>query len=270
VAQLAVILASGGEVVWLARAYAIAIAVAAVLKVISLVRYRTIRPGPRPYRAPLNLRLGRREWPVGLISVALLIGIPGLGLLLVLDPPSVAGIALVGTVAVALSVSARAASATPAAAADALDPFQLLPSDDADLTQVAARPGNFLVPVRKPHSLAHLTAALRAAGERDVVALAVRLVGLDVPDDPGTRPHVTDDERRLLSGVIASAEREGRAVRLMIVPGVNVFDSVVDTALKLQSAEIHVGESETLSADDQARLLGDAWERAEKPSGVDV
>jgi magnesium transporter len=40
--------------------------------------------------------------------------------------------------------------------------------------------------------------------------------------------------------------------------------------LRLKSAEIHVGESETLSADDQARLLGDAWERASKPSGVDL
>src|SRR6185295_9486412 len=59
-------------------------------------------------------------------------------------------------------------------------------------------------------------------------------------------------------------------VRLLIVPGVNVFDSVVETALRLGSAEIHVGESATLSADDQARLLGDAWERAPHSRGVDV
>jgi hypothetical protein len=100
--------------------------------------------------------------------------------------------------------------------------------------------------------------------------MTVRIVGLDVPDDPTEDPRATDEERRLLSAVIAAAEREGRGVRLMIVPGVNVFDSVVETALRLKSAEIHVGESETLSADDQARLLGDAWERASKPSGVDL
>src|SRR5262249_58891264 len=95
-------------------------------------------------------------------------------------------------------------------------------------------------------------------------------VGVDVPDDPALDLRPTDEERYLLSAVIAAAERESRAVRLMIVPGVNVFDSVIDTALRLQSAEIHVGESETLSADDQARLLGDSWERAAKPSAVDV
>ena len=91
---------------------------------------------------------------------------------------------------------------------------------------VEARPGNFLVPVRRPHVLAHLVGALRAAGDRDVVAMTVRLVGVDVPDDPTQDPRATEDERRLLSAVIAAAEREGRAVRLMIVPGVNVFDSV--------------------------------------------
>jgi magnesium transporter len=70
--------------------------------------------------------------------------------------------------------------------------------------------------------------------------------------------------------VIAAAEREGRAVRLMIVPGVNVFDSVVETALRLASSEIHVGESETLSAGEQARLLGEAWERRAKSATADV
>jgi len=59
-------------------------------------------------------------------------------------------------------------------------------------------------------------------------------------------------------------------VRLLIVPGVNVFDSVVETALRLRSAEIHTGESETLSADAQARLLGEAWERAPHAPGDDV
>ncbi len=105
---------------------------------------------------------------------------------------------------------------------------------DEDLTHVEARPGNVLVPVRKPGVLAHLTAALRAAGDRDVVAMTVRLVGVDVPDDPTAAPRATDDERRLLSAVVALAEREARPVRLLIVPGVNVFDAVVETALRLE------------------------------------
>ena len=36
-------------------------------------------------------------------------------------------------------------------------------------------------------------------------------------------------------------------------------------ALKLRSSEVYVGESGTLSVTDQARLLGEAWEGAERP-----
>jgi magnesium transporter len=98
----------------------------------------------------------------------------------------------------------------------------------------------------------------------------VRLVGLDVPDDPTVDPRATENERNLLSAVVALAEQERRAVSLLIVPGVNVFDSVVETAVRLSSAEIHVGESETLSADDQARLLGEAWEHVPAPKPIDL
>jgi magnesium transporter len=218
---------------------------------------------------PLNPRVGGAEWPIGLFVTGAFIALAVAGLVLAVDAASVAGVALVATLTAALSASARTV-AQPAEAGTALDPFQLLPADDVDLRQVQARPGNLLVPVRKPYTLTHLIAAIRAAGDRDVVAMTVRLVGLDVPDDPALDPRATDEERRLLSAVIAAAEREGRAVRLMIVPGVNVFESVIDTAIRLGSAEIHVGESETLSSDEQARLLGEAWERAAKPLALDI
>lgn len=271
VAQMSVVLLSGAETAWIARGYAMAAVVAAILKLAALVRYRGIRTEKRAYRVPLNVRIRGREWPLGVIGAAVTLTMGAGALVAIADPPSLAGLGFIATLAVALAVSQRSVASQPVPqSAIALDEFQLLPSDDVDLRQAEVRPGNFLVPVRRPQVLTHLIAALRTAGDRDIVAMTVRLVGVDVPDDPGQSPRVTEDEARLLSAVVAAAEREGRAVRLMIVPGVNVFESVVETALRLETSEIHVGESETLSADDQARLLGDAWERASKPSGVDV
>ena len=55
-----------------------------------------------------------------------------------------------------------------------------------------------------------------------------------------------------------------------IVPARNVMDAIVGTVVRLRSSDIHVGESATLSAADQARLLGEAWERADKPEALDV
>jgi len=269
-AQMGIVFLSGGQIVWLARAYAVGLVWSAFLKAAALVRFRSLRPEKRAYRMPLNLRLGAREWPLGLIALAVLPALAGLSILFTLDPPSIAGALLLASLTLVLTSSERIVSARPESKSAAIDEFQLLPSHDIDLRQVDARPGNFLVPVRKPHSMTHLLAALRGAGDRDVVAMTVRVVGTDVPDDPTVDPSATDGERTLLAAVVALAERERRAVRLLIVPGVNVFDSVIETALRLDSAEIHVGESETLSADDQARRLGDAWERADRTRAGDL
>jgi magnesium transporter len=268
-AQVAIVLVSGGQGPWLARAYAIGVIWSTVLETLALARLRLVRREKRAYRVPLNLTVGGREWPLGLVMLAAVIGGAGLCLVITLDPPSIGAVGLAGALTALLTVSERTIAAKPRAA-PALDEFQLLTSEDVNLRQVAARPGNLLVPVRKPHALAHLLAALREGGDRDVVAMTVRLVGLDVPDDPTIDPRATEDERKLLSAVVALAERERRAVSLLIVPGVNVFDSVIETAVRLSSAEIHVGESEALSADDQARLLGEAWEHVPAPKPIDL
>jgi magnesium transporter len=121
------------------------------------------------------------------------------------------------------------------------------------------------VALRRPHFLNHLAAALEAAGDREVMAMTVRLIGVDVPDELSAASAPTTEERRLLASASAVAERHGRPLPLLIVPATNIFDALVETIVALRASEIYVGESETLSADDQARLLGEAWERVPKP-----
>ena len=69
----------------------------------------------------------------------------------------------------------------------------------------------------------------------------------------------------MFSSVLALAERYSRSVRLVIVPARDVFDAVMATVLRLRASDIYVGESATISGDAQARLLGEAWERAGTP-----
>ena len=89
-------------------------------------------------------------------------------------------------------------------------------------------------------------------------------------EEPAGRRMPTPYERRLLSDVVAVAERIGRPVRLLIIPARNVVEAIVSTVVRLRSSDVYVGESSTLSAEDQARLLGEAWERADKPEALDV
>jgi magnesium transporter len=267
--QLAVIVVGAGQLVWLARALAVVIGCGAVLKTAALLRLRRIRPEPRAFRVPGNLRLAGREWPVGLASIGLVVCAPAALLMLTGDPAAIAGAG--GLIAcTALLAASERASRTSAVTDASIHELDLLTTPVVGADRVHVRPGNVLVAVRRPGVLAHLAAALQAAGDREVVVMTVRLVGVDVSDELATQADATDDERRLLTGVAMLAERHGRAVRLVIVPATNVFDAVAETASRLRSAEVYVGESETLAADDQARLLGDAWERAPKPQLVDV
>lgn len=264
VAQIAIVVASGGQVSWLARVYAVGVVWCALFKVAALIGFRFRRREPRAFRVPLNPRVGGREWPVGLLGVGALLAVPALLMLATGDPATLGGASLVLGFVALFTVSERAVHARISTQPDAANDFQVLSAADVDFGQLEAAPDNLLVPVRKPHFLAQLTSALLAAGDRDIVAMTVRVGGVDIPDDRSSVPHATEDEQRLFSAVVALAERHGHAVRLLIVPATNVFDAVAATAIRLRSAEIHVGESETLSADDQARLLGEAWERAPK------
>ena len=100
--------------------------------------------------------------------------------------------------------------------------------------------------------------------------MTVRLLDVDVSDGGANPSAPTPYERHLLSEVVAVAERLNRPLRLLIVPARDVVAAIVATVLRLRSSEVYVGESATLSAADQARLLGDAWERADKPEPFDV
>ena len=72
-AMILVMLASGGRVTWLARAYAIAIAVMLVLTIAALARLRRTRQGTMPFKTPVNLRVRGRELPLGLLGPGLIV-----------------------------------------------------------------------------------------------------------------------------------------------------------------------------------------------------
>ncbi len=268
VATAIVLIVSGGQIAGLATAYGLAGAVTLLWKVAALVRLRPRRPDAA-FRVPVNLRLRGREIALGLWTVGLLLGGAVLALLSSGSPPAWTSLAALGLIVGLFGLSPRRGPAAAAAAGE-LDAEQLLPATTLSLDRIEARPGAVLVPVRNPHSLGHVIAALQTSADRDVVIMTARLLGPDALDDALDHPQPTPAERMLFSRVAATAERYRRPVRLLIVPARNVFDAIVDAVLKVQASEIYVGESVTLSADAQARLLGEAWERAATSEGHEV
>jgi hypothetical protein len=56
---------------------------------------------------------------------------------------------------------------------------------------------------------------------------------------------------------VAVAERHGRKVTLLVAPGTNVFDALAQAAVQLKSSLIVVGESEIMTPERQALLVGE-------------
>ena len=106
-------------------------------------------------------------------------------------------------------------------------------------------------------------------GKRDLVVMTVQLMqGPDAGHEDISHDQLfTRYEQLLFSRVTAVAERAGKHVNLLVVPGTNVFDAIAQTAAHLDSADIWAGRSSVMEPDDQAQLMGEAWERlAKKPN----
>jgi len=72
-------------------------------------------------------------------------------------------------------------------------------------------------------------------------------------------------EQELFTAVVSVAEKEGKHVSLVVVPTNDVFEAIVATAQRLNSSVVVCGQSNQLTADEQGKLAGDAWERLPEP-----
>jgi hypothetical protein len=139
---------------------------------------------------------------------------------------------------------------------------------DVDVMSVDARPACVLVAVRDPNRLYHLRNILEKTNLRrhDIVVMTVRQVGVGAGEfDLTAQQLFSDYERELFSKVVTMAEREGKHVDLLTVPGVDPFDAMVQTAARLKASKLVTGVSETMDMEELARRIGLAWERLPEP-----
>jgi hypothetical protein len=95
----------------------------------------------------------------------------------------------------------------------------------------------------------------------DIVVVTVRLAEYDL----GGEQLFADYERELFTRVVTLAEKEGKAVELLVVPGVNPFDALVQTAERLKASRLVTGVSPKMEWNELARLIGLAWEALPEP-----
>ncbi len=270
VLQLITILLSRGNVYVLGEAYAFGVIWSFAFNAVSVLILRYKRPdAPRPWRVPLNLRIGGHEIPLGLIGIAVVLIICAIVNLFTKQVATIAGIVFTLGFFVMFVVSERVTARKRGKGVGLLDQFQLDTGKDIDTEMLGARPGSVLVPVRDYNTLSQLDWVLDKpeAEGRDVIVLTIRVLGSGqhgISEDQV----FSDYEQKLFTKVVAVAERHGRRVMLLVAPGTNVFDAIAQAAVRLRSGLVVVGESEVMPPERQAMLLGEAWDRT--PRDLDL
>ena len=101
----------------------------------------------------------------------------------------------------------------------------------------------------------------------DIVVLSVRNV-----TQSGSGEHTLDpdqlfaeDETDVFTKVVFLAEKAGKHVELLVVPGTDPNDAMMQTARLLQASRIVTGLSLKMDPAEQGKLVGQAWERLPPP-----
>jgi amino acid transporter len=269
--QLLTIVLSGGNVYVLAGLYAFGVIWSFALKSLAVLVLRFTEPAHREWKVPGNLHIGGREIPFGLAAISIVLFITALVNLFTKSEATIAGVTFSLVFFGLFTYSEHRVRKERQGKPENLDQFRVYGNDEMDNQTLGVRPGNILVAVRDPRNLYYLRETLRRIDttRQDVVVMTARLYhrehsfsGSSVFEASQIFDHY---EQELFTTVVAVAEKEGKPVSLLVVPASNVFDAIVGTAQRLNSSRVACGLSNKLTADEQAKLTGDAWESLPDP-----
>jgi amino acid transporter len=262
--QIATILISRGDVTFLANLYAFGVIWSFAMNGLAVLVLRYTVPGQRAFQVPFNFNIRGVQVPVGLGLITLMLFLIAVTNLFTKPVATMAGGAFSVLLYVVFSISERRAKDRGISHLE-MDQFNLELEGELSPEAVGARPGNILVPVSNHYNLYHLGNVLDRIkpGRRDVVVLHVRLLRRSAS---GENELEADQlfgsiEQHLFSQALSMAEKRGKSIRLAVVAANDLWDGILRAATSLQSSTIVVGHSAKEATEEQARQVGEAWEK---------
>jgi amino acid transporter len=265
--QILTIAFSGGDVYKLGEAYAFGVVWSFFFKSLGVLVLRFHRHD-QEYKHPINLHIGGKEIPVGLICTTTVLGLVAIANLFSKQIATIYGVGFTVALFIVFTISERINARKVAHAKHGLEEFNLDMRPDIAADAVHARPGCVLVAVRDYHQMAHLQTVLQKTNLRrhDIVVMTVRPVSTGAGEyELSEKQLFSDYEKELLTSVVTMAEKEGKTVDLLVVPGIDPFDACVQTAQKLKASRLVTGVSPRMDSEELARRIGLAWERLPEP-----
>jgi len=266
--QVITIIISRGDVTFLANLYAFGVIWSFAMNGLAVLVLRYTKPGQRDFQVPFNFYVRGVQVPVGLILITLTLFLIAITNLFTKPIATMAGGAFSVMLYIVFSISEHRARRGGAAHVE-MDQFNLEMESDLTPEAVGAKPGNILVPVSNHYNLYHLANVLDRIkpGRRDVVVLHVRLLRRSATGENELEAYQLfgSIEQHLFSQALSMAEKRGKTIRLAVVAANDIWDAILRAASSLQSSTIVLGHSPKESTEEQARHIGEAWEKLGDP-----
>jgi amino acid transporter len=265
--QVATIIGSRGNMRVLAEAYAFGVVWSFFMKALGVMVLRFQRHD-QEYKTPLNFHIRGREIPVGLGITTLALGALAVANLFTKQIATKYGVAFTIVLFLTFIVSERVNLRRKSQEPKGLEQFNLNHQPQIDAASLHARPGCVLVAVRDYGRMEHLKKVLEKTNLRrhDIVVMTVRPISTGAGEYELSEAQLFSDyEKGLFSHVVEVAEKEGKPVELLVVPAVNPFDAMAQTAASLRASRLVTGVSARMESDELARRIGLAWERLPEP-----
>jgi len=266
--QILTIFISRGDVTFLANLYAFGVIWSFAMNGLAVFVLRYTKPGEREFQVPFNFRFRGVQIPVGLGLITLTLFLIAVVNLFTKPVATMAGGVFSVLLYIVFTISERRAHKGGTGHVE-MDQFNLELQGELTLEAVGARPGNILVPISNHYHLYHLGNVLDRIkpGRRDVVVLHVRLLRRSAS---GENELEADQlfggiEQHLFSQALSMAEKRGKSLRLAVVATNDLWDGILRAGASLQSSTIVLGRSAKDTTEEQARLIGDAWEKLPDP-----
>jgi amino acid transporter len=267
--QLLVIVMTHGNVLMIGEAYAFGVIWSFTFNALAMLVLRWKFRGERGSKVPLNLRIGKTEIPLGLISVFLVLLSTAIVNLFTKSVATVSGVIFAAAFFVIFTLSERDNKKRHDLTTRQMrEHFQLEHQDTVGRDALEIRPGAVVVTMRDSATPFALKWALTHTNtdEQDLVVLAARMMGVGGPEYVNASEQLfSEHEQMLFTKAVSVAESFGKHISLLVVPAGDIFAALVRTANSLDAAAVISGLSSKLTAEEQAYHVGQAWEALPEP-----
>jgi len=266
--QIVTILLTMGDIQLLGDAYAFGIVWSFAMQGLSVLVLRYKQPEEPEWKVPLNFKIGGKEFPLGLSLITLALFAIAIVNLFTKKIATVWGLTFTLTIFVIFALSERYNRRRKGHPGE-LEKFRLVNQEMLSHQSIKVRSGNVIVAIRNPYELGHLTRVLERMNTQklDVVVLTVKRTSAHGSGGFELEPDqiFTDRVAQLFTKVVTVAEKSGKHIELLVVPGRDYNRAIVEVAQRLKSHLVVMGLSAKMTPSEQAKAFGDAWEKLPAP-----